>query len=201
MPPSQRQQIPSASALPNNTSSSYTDGPDPTFDTFWYSLHLETLENFDRERLTWRKMTDRLRQDIASLKADLAAVRAASQQNNSNPRQDSAFYGSANGRENDKVFFDEGIANMANEKLREFSVVSPRGMPVQSPASAATPDTAHGSGASATRKQSGTKKRLPSIFEGGSTTSSPAMQKRVSISEPSRISTQESEPIFPLSQK
>jgi len=99
--------------------------PDPTDDIFWYNLHMETLDNFERERITWRKTIERLKRDIAGLREELHDTRVRVL--NANGLNGSGHHGGMNGsyEDGDKVFTDQAIIEQARAKLRELSVVSP----------------------------------------------------------------------------
>ena len=114
-------------------------------------------------------MTTRLQHDIEALKIQLARAQSDSPQG-------SAFR-NGSGKENDKVFFDAATVNKAHEKLREFSVVSPK-------SSSSPPDYSASPVVSAVGKRYSGSARLPSISEDvGSLTG----KRRVSIAEPTII--------------
>lgn len=113
-------------------------------------------------------MTERLRHDVDKLKAELDRVARGS------PSY-SAFY-SANGKENDRSNYNEDVRNHAEQKLRQFSVISPRSK--ASPERITSPTS---SGGEKPSRKISSAMRLPSITEHDSTPST----KRVSIAEPS----------------
>jgi len=113
------------------------DDPDPTDEIFWYNLHMETLDNFERERTTWRKMIEKLQRDMNALREELHQTRARVMRFEPSANVAGMPLGYTNGvngggaateaghKDMDKVFTDDAIIQQAHQKLRELSVVSP----------------------------------------------------------------------------
>lgn len=112
--------------------------PDPTDEIFWYNLHMETLQNFERERTMWRRMTERLTKEMEKVRLELQQTRARAVRGElqlpqlrrsaaGGDRMASTGNGLAEQgiQEEDKVFLDRQIMDQAHAKLREISVMSP----------------------------------------------------------------------------
>ena len=124
-----RERTNSSKKTTTQTTTMVDEDPDPADEIFWYNLHMETLDNFERERLTWKKMIERLQRDMNALREELHLTRARVMRFEPSANGVGMAYtngsGAAEGKDMDKVFTDDAIIQQAHQKLRELSVVSP----------------------------------------------------------------------------